>query len=253
MRYPAGTFCWVGLAASDPDVAKAFYQGLFGWRPQDRVASGIGEFTTMRLSSKAVALLYRQTPEARAAKVPPHWTSFISVKDADRAAARVIELGGIVVRDSFEVEDLGRVATVRDPTCAIVSLWEPRTEPGAEMRDVLGSLAWNELSTTNPERAATFYGELLGWSCDASEGFIAVQHAGVVIGVIREQHAQERGRPPNWLPCFAVDDLDTAERRAMALGGRVLGPAADAPPSFAGRTVRLADPLSADFAAWEGR
>jgi uncharacterized protein len=109
-------------------VAKAFYQGLFGWRPQDRVASGIGEFTTMRLGSKAVALLYRQTQEARAARVPPHWTSFISVEDADRMAARVIELGGVVVRDPFDVDDLGRVATVRDPTGAIVSLWERRTE-----------------------------------------------------------------------------------------------------------------------------
>jgi predicted enzyme related to lactoylglutathione lyase len=253
MHHPPGVFCWAGLAASDPDMAKPFYEGLFGWRPQDRVASGIGEFATMRYGSKAVALVYRQTPEARAARVPPHWTSFISVEDADRAEARVVELGGIVVRDSFEVDDLGRVATIRDPTGAIVSLWQPRTESGAELRNVVGGLAWNELSTANPERAATFYGELFGWSCAAREGLLAVQRAGVLIGVIREQHAEERGRPPNWLPCFAVDDLDAAGRRAMALGGRVLGSAGDAPVTFTGRTVRLADPLGADFAVWDGR
>jgi uncharacterized protein len=121
----------------------------------------------------------------------------------------------------------------------------------AELRDVVGGLAWNELSTTNPKRAATFYGELLGWSCGAGEGFLAVQHADVVIGVIRGQDAEERGRPPNWLPCFPIDDLDAVGRRAMALGGRVLGPAADAPPPFTGVTVRLADPLG--VAVWEGR
>jgi uncharacterized protein len=118
---------------------------------------------------------------------------------------------------------------------------------------VLGGFAWNELSTTSPERAATFYGELLGWSWAAAVEFIAVRHAGVAIGVIREQHADERGRPPNWLPRFAVDDLDAAGRRARLLGGRVLGPAADAPPPFAGRTVQLADPLHADLAVWERR
>jgi predicted enzyme related to lactoylglutathione lyase len=251
MRYPPGAFCWVGLAASDPDVAKTFYQGLFGWRPEERVAAGIGEFTTMRLGSKAVALVYRQTAEARAARVPPHWTSFVSVKVADRAEARAAELGGTVVRDSFEVGELGRVATVRDPTGAIVSLWEPRREAGADLRDVVGGLAWNELSTPDPERAAAFYGELLGWRCVGRERFYAVQHAGAVIAIIRTQHADERGQPPNWLPCFAVDDLEAAERRAIALGGRALGVAAAAPGTFGGRTVRLADPLGADFAAWE--
>jgi uncharacterized protein len=253
MRPVAGTFCWVGLATSDPDGAKAFYEGLFGWRSQDRVAVGIGEFTTMRLGSKAVALLYRQTPEARAARVPPHWTSFASVEDADRAETRAAELGGIVVRESFDVDGLGRVATVRDPTGAIVSLWEPRAESGAELRNAVGGLAWNELSTTDPERAATFYCDLLGWSCAAGEGFVAVQHAGAVIGVIRKQHADELGRPPNWLPCFAVDDIDAAGRRATALGGRVLEVAADAPPQFGGKAVRLGDPLGADFRVWHRR
>jgi uncharacterized protein len=30
-----GTFCWVGLATSQPGGAKAFYTGLFGWRAED--------------------------------------------------------------------------------------------------------------------------------------------------------------------------------------------------------------------------
>lgn len=253
MRHRAGTFCWVGLATSHPDAAKAFYQGLFGWRPDEGVAAGITEFTMMRLGSKTVALLYPQMPEAREAQVPPHWTSFVSVEDASHAAARAIELGGIVVRDSFAVDDLGRVATVRDPTGAIVSLWEPGRESGAELRDVMGGLAWNELSTLDPERAAAFYGELLGWSSDAADGLLTVRHADVVIGVIREQQAEERGRPLNWRPCFAVDELDAAARRATALGGRVVGAPGGAPPPFGGRAVRLADPLGADFAVWERR
>jgi predicted enzyme related to lactoylglutathione lyase len=253
MGYPAGTFSWVGLATSDPDVAKTFYHGLFGWWPDDRVASGIGAFTTMRLGSKAVALLYRQTPEARAASVPPHWTSFISVDDTDRVAARVVELGGVVVRDSFRVDDLGRVATAQDPTGAIVSFWEPGTESGAELHDVVGSFAWNELATRNPEDAANFYCELLGWRHASAGDIVVVENAGVVLGVIRDQNADEEGRPPNWIPCFAADDLDALARRAVLLGGRVLGPPTAAPQPFTSMTVRLQDPLGAHFAVSAGQ
>jgi predicted enzyme related to lactoylglutathione lyase len=30
-RYEPGTFCWVGLATSNPAAARAFYTSLFGW------------------------------------------------------------------------------------------------------------------------------------------------------------------------------------------------------------------------------
>jgi uncharacterized protein len=84
-HYEPGAFCWVGLE---------------------------------------VAILCLQQPEARAAGVPPHWTSYISVEDADATARRAGELGGAAVfREPFDVLEAGRVAAIRDPTGAIVSLW----------------------------------------------------------------------------------------------------------------------------------
>ena len=253
MRYFPGTFCWVGLAASDPEVAKTFYGGLFGWEFRDRAASGIGSFATAVRGSQAVALLYGQTAEARAAGVLPHWTAFLSVDDADRAAARASELGGSMVRDSFDVGDLARVATVRDPSGAIVSLWEPRVASGAEARGAVGSLGWNELSTPDPEHAATFYTELLDWRCTVKGSSIVIRHAGVVVGVIREQLADERRQAPNWLPCFGVDDLDAARRTATAFGGRVLGREADTGSPLGARTIRIEDLLRARFSVAEHR
>jgi uncharacterized protein len=81
-RYETGTFCWVGLATSDPVAAKTFYKNLFGWRAEDLAAGAAGAFTMLRQGGKDVAFLHRQTPEARAAGAPPHWTSYISVEDA---------------------------------------------------------------------------------------------------------------------------------------------------------------------------
>src|SRR5215212_161647 len=125
-RYEPGTFCWVGLATSDPDAAKAFYTSLFGWQAEDLPAGAAGTFTILRQGGKDVAILYRQMPEARAAGAPPHWTSYISVEDADATARRAGELGGAAVfREPFDVTDAGRVAAISDPTGAIVSLWQP--------------------------------------------------------------------------------------------------------------------------------
>jgi predicted enzyme related to lactoylglutathione lyase len=45
----------------------------------------------LRRGGREVAILYQQ-PEARAAGAPPHWTSYISVEDADAVAARASEL-----------------------------------------------------------------------------------------------------------------------------------------------------------------
>src|SRR5215204_3109697 len=73
-RYAPGTFCWVGLATSDPVAASSFYGSLFGWEGEDLAAGAAGSFTMLRLGGKDVAILYRQMPEARAAGAPPHWT-----------------------------------------------------------------------------------------------------------------------------------------------------------------------------------
>ncbi len=107
-RYEPGTFCWVGLATSDPDSAKAFYASMFGWEAEDLEAGAAGTYTTLRHGGKEVAILYLPQPEARAAGAPPHWTSYISVEDADVTAARAGELGGAAVfREPFDVRHYG--------------------------------------------------------------------------------------------------------------------------------------------------
>src|SRR6266511_3846903 len=133
-RFDPGAFCWVGLATSDVAAAKAFYGSLFGWEAEDLEAGAVGAYATLRRGGSEVAILYRQQPQARAAGAPPHWTSYISVKDAAATAARANELGGAAVfRAPFDVLNAGRVAAIRDPTGAIVLLWQRRTRIGAAL------------------------------------------------------------------------------------------------------------------------
>jgi uncharacterized protein len=249
--YEPGTFCWAGLATSDPDRAKAFYTGLFGWQAEDLAAGEAGTYTALRRHGEDVAILYRQMPQARAAGAPPHWTSYISVEDADATAGRADELGGAAVFGApFDVLDAGRVAAIRDPTGAIVSLWQPRSQIGATLVNEIGALCWNELATSNVERAKAFFGELLGWQYQtADSGHTTIKNAGRLNGGMREQTEQERGLEPNWLPYFTVESAGVAARQAEDAGGRTVVSTRDF--SF-GRTAVIADPHGAAFAVFEG-
>src|SRR5215203_5733844 len=215
-RYEPGTFCLVGLATSDPPAATSFYASLFGWDAEELSAGEAGSYTILRRGGKEVAILYPQTPQARAAGASPHWTSYISVEDADATAARAGELGGAAVfRQSFDVLDAGRVAAIRDPTGAIVSLWQPRSLIGAALVNDVGAWCWNELRTTDVERAKAFFGELLGWDYKPDDsGYTSIINAGLPNGGMREQTEQERGTPPSWLAYFTVESADEAARQA---------------------------------------
>jgi uncharacterized protein len=250
-RYEPGTFCWVGLATSDRDSAKAFHTSLFGWEAEDLSAGAAGTYTMLRHGGREVAILYRQQPEARAAGAPPHWTSYISVGDAGATAAKANDLGGAAVfREPFDVLDHGRVAAIRDPTGAIVSLWQPRAQIGATLVNDVGALCWNELATTDVARAKLFFAELLGWEYESNNGgYVSIKNAGSLNGGMREQTARERGIPPNWLPYFTVENAENAARQAAQLGGRELVPTTGV---RTGRFAVIADPQGAAFAVFEG-
>jgi uncharacterized protein len=209
-QYEPGTFCWVGLGTSDPVAAEAFYRRLFGWQAASMPSGEAGTYTALRHRGMDVAILYIQTRAARAAATPPHWTSYISVDEADATAKRAGELGGAAVfREPFDVSNAGRVAAIRDPTGAIVSLWQPRARIGAALVNDVGALCGNELATTSVERAKSFFGELLGWEYETDDGgYTTVTNAGRSNGGMRRQTEAERAFPPNWLPYFTVESTD---------------------------------------------
>jgi uncharacterized protein len=148
------------------------------------------------------------------------------------------------------VLDHGRVAAIRDPTGAIVSLWQPRSRIGATLVNDVGALCWNELATTDVGRAETFFAELLGWEYETDErGYVSIRNAGRRGGGMREQTGRERGIPPNWLPYFTVEAADEATRQAVQLGGRTLLPTTEI---HLRRFAAIADPQGAAFAVFEG-
>ena len=248
--YAPGRFCWVDLGTSDTADAKRFYTGMFGWTFEDRPI-GNGAFYTMLFSGgRSVAALYQQDAQQHAMGIPPNWLSYISVESADRTAEQVGGLGGTVLDGPFDVLDVGRMTVIQDPAGAVVALWEPRRHQGAEVVDEPNALAWNELETTDPERAAAFYGGLLGWVAERAR-------YGEVDYTLFKQGEQMKGGmmaiqpewgpvPPHWLVYFGVTDCDASAADAERLGGTVSVPPTDV--LGVGRFAMIRDPQGAVFA-----
>ncbi len=58
--------------------------------------------------------------------MPPNWSIYIAVENADASTKRASELGGKVCMQPFDVFDIGRMAVVQDPTGATFCLWQAK-------------------------------------------------------------------------------------------------------------------------------
>jgi predicted enzyme related to lactoylglutathione lyase len=119
-----GRFCWLDLAASDADRAKAFYGGLLGWQAQEQAANN-GSFIRMRLSDKDVGSIYQLRKAQIERGTPSHWTPYIRVDDLDGTVKSVDLFGGKVIIRPFIVTGIARIALIADSVGAHVGLWEP--------------------------------------------------------------------------------------------------------------------------------
>ncbi|MGH2968650.1 MAG: VOC family protein [Solirubrobacteraceae bacterium] len=244
--YAPGTFCWVDLGTTDAAGAKAFYQRLFGWEAEDMPVGDGAAYTMLRIGGCDVAALYEQGEDERAAGIPPHWSSYVSVVDVDEVAARVPGLGGRILADPFDVLDSGRMAVAQDPTGALVSLWQAGRHFGAGLVNDPGCLTWNDLATPDPDAAAAFYTALLGWEVESqAPEYSTITNAGSPNGGIR----RETELPPHWLPYFTAESVERTAAAAREAGGQVLAGGIEVP---AGRLAMILDPQGAPFAVFEG-
>jgi uncharacterized protein len=250
-QYTPGTFSWADLATSDPDGAKAFYGGLFGWRAEDMPVPGGGYYSMQRIDGKSVAAIAAQPEAQRDAGAPPAWQSYVTVESADAAAKRASELGATVHAPPFDVMEAGRMAVIEDPQGAFFIVWEPKGHIGAGLVNVAGALCWNELASPNLDSSSAFYSDLFGWTVAPFEGapmrYLTIRNGDANNGGMREKQPQE---PPHWLVYFAVEDLDAGLGKAQELGAtKITGPHDIQIARFA--IVR--DPQGAVFALYAGQ
>ena len=247
--FTPGTFCWVELGTTDGEAAKKFYTQLFGWGFSDRPIGPDMVYTMLKRDGKDVGALYKMNSEMTSQGIPPHWLSYVSVANADKTTAKAKELGATVMKEPFDVFDVGRMSVIQDPTGAVFALWQAGTHAGAGVVNVPNSFCWNELGTRDTKKAGEFYSALFGWGKNAQQmgpmTYTSFMNGDRPAGGMYEPPPEMGNVPPHWLVYFAVDDTDGKVKKATELGGKVCAPPMDIPGT--GRFAIIQDPQGAAF------
>ncbi len=268
--YIPGVPCWVDTSQPDPEAAVAFYGGLFGWELADAMPpEAPGRYFIARLGGGSVAAVASQ---AEGAPSVATWNTYIWVDSAEEAAAKVLQAGGRVVTDPFDVTEAGRMAVCSDPEGALFCLWQARQHRGAQIVNEPGSLNFNSLNARDAAGAKSFYGSVFGWETldlggagmwrlPGYGGFLEQSEPGLrermaesgapegfedVVAALNPIAEDQPDTPAHWSVTFAVEDADATAARASELGGSVLVAPFDAPWV---RMAVIADPQGATFIA----
>jgi uncharacterized protein len=249
-KYTPGTFSWTDLATTDQGAAKEFYAGLLGWTYDDMPMDDQGGLYSMaKMKDRYVAAIAPMQPGMEGH--PPFWASYVTVDDADAAAAKAKELGANVMGEPFDVFESGRMAIIQDPQGAVFSVWQPKQHIGAGLVNEPGALCWNGLLVPDPEAAKQFYRDLFGWSTEPfGERYWNWQNGGKTNGGVGPLPPGGEV-PPNWGVAFGIDDIDAGAARVGELGGQVL-----VEPSAMGGIGSysvLTDPQGAVFTLYAGQ
>lgn len=243
-KYPHGTFSWADCASVDAPKAKQFYADVMGWT-MDEIPLGDGNtYTMFHKDGETVAALSPMQPELQAHGHPSYWSNYVTVDDVDALVGRVTELGGTVMAEPFDVFDQGRMMVIQDPTHAVVSLWQANKHIGAYLVNTPGAMTWNELSTTDTEKAKAFYGALLGWTFapGPQPNYTLILNNGRMNGGIIQMDESWAGIPPTWWVYFSVADIDETVAKATASGGELIREVID---EATGQIAIIKDPAGA--------
>ena len=134
----------------------------------------------------------------------------LQVADTDATLERARERGAVVQREPYENYG-ARSATIVDPFGHRWMLSGPVT--GAPIPIQHGDVGYVSVWTPDADRAAAFYGQVLGWTYDPQTHQVTntKEHIGIY----------SVDGPPTLFCCYAVADLDGARQAIVAGGGTV--------------------------------
>jgi hypothetical protein len=104
----------------DPERAKQFYSGLFGWELLlgEKDPSG---YLHIKNGGKFIGGI--PPAQHRDPGTPPHWLSYFYVRDVDESAKKAQNLGAKIYAPATTIEGVGRMAVLADPQGAVFALF----------------------------------------------------------------------------------------------------------------------------------
>ena len=246
ITYRHGEPIWQDHGSNEDAKAAEFYSALFGWDVPEGDPN-MGGYRNCTLDGKTVAGITPQMSEG----VPPTWSTYVCVDDANAFEKLVIENGGQSLFPPLTIGEYGTMGFFFDPTGAAFGVWQPGTHKGTQVRNRHGSVCWHELLTTDVAAASEFYAAVFGWKAQShgpSEGPGGYNEFKLgdktVAGMMAKPPHLPAEVPSHWAVYFAVEDTDATAARATELGGKILMGPLDLPP---GRFAAIQDSTGAYF------
>ena len=249
----SGRFVWHELATSNVKQAVGFYSELFSWKAREQEMGPGFTYTMLKAGDTDVGGI---APLGPTDKTPPHWRAYCTVPDVDAAARRAAQLGGRVLVPPTDIPTVGRFAVVADPQGAVLFPFrsEPTNMPESKGPPPVGTFCWDELMTTDPVAAVSFYTAIYGWTVteqDMGPGgtYRVIKRGDVMTGGIMKLPMPQV--PTYWAAYVAVANVDASLKRAESLKASVVVAPTDIPAM--GRFAVFADPAGAVLSIFQGK
>ena len=113
-------FVHIELTTDDVGKAKSFYKSLFDWKLKDVPMGGGQTYTMVDVGDGTGGGMF-EMPGA-----PIAWIPYAAVKDVAKSTEKARSLGATILKDKSEVPGMGWFSIFRDPTGAMIALWEPK-------------------------------------------------------------------------------------------------------------------------------
>ena len=122
-QWKHGDIHWTELMTSDAEGAKAFFKTVVGWTYVENPMGPEMPYTVVMQGETPVCGIFQMTEEQEGE--PSSWVSYVAVDDVDATVAKVAEAGGGVLREPFDVPNVGRIAMIADPMGAVIGIMTP--------------------------------------------------------------------------------------------------------------------------------
>lgn len=240
-----GKFVWHENHSTDVEKAKSFYAELLGWETEPWKPGGEMDYTLIKSGEQMHGGFM-----AAQGGTPSHWLGHVRVEDVDETVRRAEAAGGKILFGPHDMPEVGRFAVIADPQGAVLATFQPSGEEGPPSE---GVFVWDELGTSDPDAAAAFYSEVLGWTAAAPDmelgGYrIFARGEDQVAGFMKPP--EDMPAPPHWQVYIGTDDVDKTTARAKELGATVIVEPMDIPNDI-GRFSVLQDPAGAVFGLYK--
>jgi uncharacterized protein len=119
-----GEVSWNELVTTDTKAATGFYGKLFGWQPTPFEGSdpGAPPYTLFKLDPNSMGvggMMQTQDP-----KMPAQWIPYVVVDNIDTTLATALKLGAKSCLPVTAINEIGRIAVIKDPQGATLGLHE---------------------------------------------------------------------------------------------------------------------------------